>query len=121
MALIHVKNYYKQQSRQYKKMLDLATEIDKEYKEGLVTKEQVLKCQEQLVRAKQPFELLAEIMYLFKLPRRYTKSKQMDKVLGKSYAELSKYSPENVYLENEDVLKDVEEVLKKARGYNEKK
>ena len=117
MALKDVKKYFSKMQDTYLACKENEMEMIKEYKQGNITQEQADNYQKYVQDLKVNYDRLAYVMYLFKLPNRQSKKNKYYKSNDKlnSYFKENKSTQEDIELENEDILKKLQDILKENK------
>lgn len=113
MALKDVKKYYIDVQSQYLEMLNDTREYDLLYQEGRVSEEQFEAFKNQLMALKINYERLSYIMFLLNQPK--DKKRKEDYYKSNVYDYLKDASDTRVIQEDEDVLKQLKEMIQEAK------
>lgn len=115
MALKDVKKYFLKIQDTYMSCKENEAEMIIEYKKGNISQEQADNYQKYVNELKLNYDRLAYIMYLFKLPNKQSKKNKYYKSNEtlNNYFKENKATQEDIELENEDILKKLQKIIKK--------
>lgn len=115
MALLQVKNYFKQIEKQYLDMRALVKEYDEALKKGEVDPEQAEESRKLLFRLEDNYKRWAYLMYLLNTPAKSAKEKKHNKQHNSVKEYLEPYSAKTALADDEYVLKEFEKKVKELK------
>lgn len=113
MAKKHVVDYYKKVEAQYYEMLKCVKEYDKAYADGFMTFEQLTNAKKIIEPLVSNYKTLSYIMFLLNSPIKKEKNKKYIKQNKDMYNYFAKISDVSTINDNEDILKNFKEYMKK--------